>query len=718
MTRDLPFDDSDADETSGDAAYRVANGVARVARAGAYVTGGALIAGSANRGGNAPAITHDSKNVGWSQNDPQPDVPSPTVTFPDLTEATPQHFGAPGISPVGAPLFGPGADWHGTDAGMFPNSYDGGPQHDSPSGFQGIGLPDTTAPVLSNHYGLQPGWGLPLDTDDAQPAPGQPSVPAPAPDPQFSIPTAPDGTGVPGFHLPGLDGFHLPGLGGGLPGGGFGSGVDLSNLNHNFFDGVGAGHGFGPEAGHGFDPGAVDSGGTGLFVGTSWSADAHIGLDGVWFHSNLSVNVAAGHVGNELDAYNQQLGQGISHIPGPPAPSTGNPISLDPNGHAAAGAAGNAVGAEGLPGAMTLPGAPGATGAPAGTSGSPAGASGSPVGGAASPVSGLPSPVGTAAPTLGAVPTTAVAPVSISPVVAAVAPPSIPAPVAPVAVAQPVVATPLQTTIQPDAANQPIANLLSTHGGPSPLTVPAAAAPVLFDHARQPALATGHPNPPAHPTLVDKPLPSTVAPTTAPQISVPTTIAPVPTLTVVPTVPPVKVPNSDTDLTKVPVTTVPGTTAPVPTTRPHTPSDDGDTHGGVTITPPTDETEPTHPTVPTHQPDVPVPTVAPTQPDLPHGNQQPTVPLTTQPPVPVAPTTIAPVPQASPPQQAKPIADHYDSSNHLLPIADDSAPHPLLVHDAGLLLHDGGLMPSLLPDHGFADSHTPVHISGDHMLLL
>ncbi|MBF6247528.1 hypothetical protein IU471_28770, partial [Nocardia elegans] len=52
MTRDLPFDDdTEVTEPGGDTAYKVASGVARVARAGAYVTGGALVA---SHGGGMP----------------------------------------------------------------------------------------------------------------------------------------------------------------------------------------------------------------------------------------------------------------------------------------------------------------------------------------------------------------------------------------------------------------------------------------------------------------------------------------------------------------------------------------------------------------------------------------------------------------------------------------------------------------------------------------
>src|SRR5690606_35877294 len=56
-----------------------------VARAGAYVTGGALVAShGAGSSGQSDGQQLDSWNAGWAYNsDPQPDVPSPVVTFPD-----------------------------------------------------------------------------------------------------------------------------------------------------------------------------------------------------------------------------------------------------------------------------------------------------------------------------------------------------------------------------------------------------------------------------------------------------------------------------------------------------------------------------------------------------------------------------------------------------------------------------------------------------------
>ncbi|MTE13166.1 hypothetical protein [Nocardia aurantiaca] len=736
MTRDLPFDDAaGTGDNGGDAAYRIANGVARVARAGAYVTGGALIAAGGNRGGT-PAINHDSKNVGWSEvEDPQPNVPSPTITFPDLTADSVQPHHGPAAAPVNAP-FGPLGDYqHGTDAGMFP-SLDAIPSNDpAMSGFHGLGLPDTdTGAAGIPVYGPRPGWGLPLESNDDQqsesaPAQAQPHLPTLDQQQPGFLP------GLGGFKLP--DAMHLPGMDGSgfHPGAAFNPSAALEPGAHpgaadhtgGAFDGIGA---------------TAGQSGPGVFVGTDWAVDAHVGLDGVWFHSNMKVDVGVGTVGHQLDAYSQQLGQGISHIPanttlpnggatptapGTPASNTSQPAN-QPGSAIPAGV--NALPGQGVSespsGPMSGSTVPGTT-SPVAATGAPLGASGVP--GAAAPSNPI------SLTTIPAAPSAPVAPASVSPVAAPVVPaPTAPVSVAPVAVAQPVAVTPLQTTIQPDAANQPIANLLSTHGGPSPLTAPAAVAPALFDHGRQPVLADGGPSEPGHPaTLVDKPVAPTAPSTTAPNVSVPVKTDPVPVLTTVPPIPTTKIPGLDPDLTKggsTPVTTAPAT-APVTsggdtdlTTKPQKPVDDSGTHGSTpTVTVPTDDPAPTHqptvsnpphPTVPTAQPTVPT---VPTVPD--HGSQ-PSVSVAPAPTVAPVPTMQQPIttpPHIDPP--VKPIADQFDSGNHALPIADDAGLHSLLsVHDSGLLVHDAGLFSGLGADALYADAHSSVQGPGDHMLLL
>uniref|UniRef100_UPI002455E59C hypothetical protein n=1 Tax=Nocardia brasiliensis TaxID=37326 RepID=UPI002455E59C len=84
MTRDLPFDDdaTEGAERTGDTAYRVATGVARVARAGAYVTGGALIA--ANGGGRPPPPPYpvgSNKNRAAAKSQPGTRAPTPHKHF-------------------------------------------------------------------------------------------------------------------------------------------------------------------------------------------------------------------------------------------------------------------------------------------------------------------------------------------------------------------------------------------------------------------------------------------------------------------------------------------------------------------------------------------------------------------------------------------------------------------------------------------------------------
>ncbi|WP_157514184.1 hypothetical protein [Nocardia concava] len=730
MTRDLPFDDaSDADDNGGDAAYNIANGVARVARAGAYVTGGALIAAGGSRGGT-PAIDHDSKNVGWSEvNDPQPELPSPTITFPDLTpDSLPPHHGPAPVSPVHAPFAHLDEVHRGTDAGFSPMSFESIPQQpeSSNSGFHGLGLPEAGTGVSGlPTYGPHPGFGLPLEENNrpAEETPAEPHLPASDQQPTFGLPGL---GGTDGFHLPGAangfqlpgasNGFHLPDMTGAhiapAPG-------PVPDHHGGAFDGVGGAGGQG----------------TGLFIGTDWSVDAHVGLDGAWFHSNLKVDVGVGQVGHQLDAFGQQLGQGISHIP--------TNTSL-PNGG----------GQPSLPGAST----PNNMGTPfkgQNTSGAPAASptvpgANSPLASsvAPSPVAAQPAPLslGTPAPTAPAAPaaftpapTPVAAPAPVAPVAPVAVAPVAPVAVAPVAVAQPVTVTPLQTTIQPDAASQPIANLLSTHAGPSPLTAPAAVAPALFDHGKQPVLASGEPTAPHHPTtVVDKSVPVTPAPTPAPHVSTPAKIDPVPGLTTAPTIP-TKIPGLDTDITK-PGSTALTTPATPPsntgkddvTTKPAKPSDDTGTHGGTTtpVTVPSDDVLPTHqPTVttPAHPtPDVSVPTTVPTVPDA--TTHQPTVsvapaPTTTQAPAPtVHPLTTPPHVDVQTP--VKPIADQYDSGDlYAQPVVADSGAHALGLHDSGLV-HDSGLYTGLVPDATFTDAalvdhhHSPAQDPGYPMLLL
>ncbi|MFE3755552.1 hypothetical protein ACFXO9_14705 [Nocardia tengchongensis] len=767
MTRDLPFDDaSGADDKDGDAAYRIANGVARVARGGAYVTGGALIAAGGSRGGT-PAIDHDSKNVGWSQaEDPQPNLPSPTITFPDLiTDSVPQHH-ASVVAPVSG-VFGPLGDYqHGTDAGLFSEadpSLGGTP---GISGFHGIGLPDndTGLPVYSPHSS----WSLPLDDGLlSDPEPAQDNTPPPALDhqqPGFGL-DVPD-FGFPGndAHLPGMDGTAFgpgTGFGPGIEGAGFGSGHHFGIPGHSgAFDGVGVSSEVSGEA-------AVK-----LFLHTEWSVDAHVGPDGVWFRSDLKVDASAAvkaqvhatsTIGQQLDAHGQQPVQGISNSPADGAAQGGGTAAPSTPGAAAASsapqtgqpgtahpAAVNAVPAHGSsdsPSGVTPgSGAPG-TGSPVAPSGTPLASSTAPV--ASSPASGLPAaaPVAPAPSNPIALTTIAPAPAQqpVPSVPAAVppvsAPPAAAVPVAPVTVAQPVAVTPLQTTIQPDAANQPIANLLS-HGGPSPLTAPASVAPALFDHGRAPVLAAGDSTAPGqHPTtLANKPVPAPTPVTAAPHVPTPVKADPGPALTV-PAIP-TKIPGLD-DLTKglgspstiAPVTPPVNTVDTDITPKPHTPIDDSGTRPTVPpVTVPGDDPGSHQPTV-TVAPRPTAPTVAPTVPSVPDHGGQPTVsvaPAPTVAPAPNVPSPITTPPHVDPPAQVKPMADRTDSGLHAQPISAFVPVHdsvlpvqdaPLAVHDSLLTVHDGGLhaaglFSGLGVDAGYADAGVPAHGPGDHMLLL
>ncbi|MGW5513356.1 hypothetical protein [Nocardia africana] len=523
MTRELPFDDdADAGDHADDAAYRVATGVARVARAGAYVTGGALIA---SNGSPAPENeSHNSHITGWSTADPHPDVPSPVVTYPDPSpDSVPPDLGTSAPHPPAPGLALPAQ--HGTDAypglqvpfaegvqpapgiGGLPTSPDGGStappfsipdssSHSGHGGFSspgfgggqgftipgahhasapaGFGLPGAPESETSAGFGL-PGrshasgaFGLPGDEDTADQR--QADVDAAGAD---TYPTAP----LPGhgLGLPGTNGLHLPGMNGFGPGG-FGG---PSDPHPGAFDGVG------------------DGGNPGIFLGTETTIDAHVGFDGIWVTTETKVDFAVGDVGQQLDNYGQWLGGGTHQIPGGASESDASGWAGQFGGPASSAHASDGV----VPGAaVASPGAVTAAATHAGAANGPAGAAvNGPAGavangpGAAVPGSSAfapqsgsiatsaapgPTPYATAQASAPVTNVAAPQPVSTAPVVAAPAPAATAA--AP-ALVQPVSATPLQTTIQPEAATHPIANVITTHAGPSPLTAPAVAVPALFD---------------------------------------------------------------------------------------------------------------------------------------------------------------------------------------------------------------------------------------------
>lgn len=538
MTRDLPFDDDETGER-GDTAYQVANGVARVARGGAYVTGGALVA---TNGGGVPAPPGeqhlDSWNAGWARTtDPDPDVPSPVLTFPepsaddvsgtpeiDRAASAPEPL-APQAPAVDAAMPGLriGAPPAATDSMVADSGWGYGQLPGSPG--YGYGQIPLTPGWESGASGPSTGWG---GGDLELPGTGLPNLPSwQAPE----LPSWWDGIGgVPDEDDP-QGGFGLPGHGLGQAGHGFGTGdigfvapgadpLGLTRMSDA--DAVGTQQGEGDAAASdpagpgnsGRDATFGDTGGSGgigggLFDGigsdpfgvylgveagaeiaTHWTIDAGITSEGAYFYSDLRVEASAGArvetamgtgIGDQLDRFGEWLGTTTPT-------GTGRP------------------GAEGV-----VPGA-GGSGLSGNLGGPGLGATGSGAAGFVPPPAPLPS---AAAPP---------APVHPAPV----APAAVPMAVAPAVAAPPVVAaTPLQTTIQPDAATTPIANVLAPPPGPSPLTAPAAELPALFP-------AVVRPPEPQRPLPQDDDattgIPGTGVPTTVVRTTVPSADAPTPSL--------------------------------------------------------------------------------------------------------------------------------------------------------------------------------------------
>ncbi|MEV6322341.1 hypothetical protein AB0M45_14270 [Nocardia sp. NPDC051787] len=728
MTRDLPFDDdNEAADRAGDTAYRVATGVARVARAGAYVTGGALVAAN---GGGVPAQPGESRldswNTGWAHStDPDPDQPSPVITFPDPVELDPfpPHASnvpvahgnpAPGIplpgtgpAPAGFSLPTLGGEYNGTDAGLSLPTLGG--EGGADAGMSLPSLPGGDAGANSMQVPGHSGGGVPgvggIPGADSG-FPGGSAIPG-------AHGNVSNGLSIPGARSessreldePGGNGFGLPGHGLGQAGHGFG----LPGANgfvapgSTVFDLPGGSPvAATPTAGEPFD--GIGAGGDqlGMFVGTQWSVDFGLGPNGIYFTSEMQVGLEVGKVGDQLDEYTDWLADGIRVPDGTdravtetqaPGPST-----------------------TGLLGGLGTP----TTGTSAAqSSAASSAAQSSAASGAAQPLAAS-APVGTA-PVVSVAPAASVAPASAVAPAASVAPAApMPAPAPAAVAAAPVVAvTPLQTTVQPDAASTPIANVLAAPEGPSVLTAPAASLPALFD--------AGRPAPAVKPAPVSDPQPShpTQTPTT---VTNPTTIiktTPTPSIpgdVTTPSVP--KTP--DHGVTKLPgvttpphggittgpdvtTTKIPGATVtPAPTHgAPSTSDDDVTTPGGNTGRPSTGGTS--HSTRPTN--DIPsddVPTVSrpsdptfsvPDQPTYSAPAHAPTVepytpvpthiaPAPTQPPVPIKPQVIDPKPQGI----SAPLAvDH--------PVADHTYDH------SALLASRSGLSGALLPDSVIADTH-------------
>ncbi|MBU3062909.1 hypothetical protein KO481_15420 [Nocardia sp. NEAU-G5] len=371
MTRDLPSD-ADAGDTgthAGDTAYRLASGVARIARAGAYVTGGALIAS----GGATPTTPHsedESQIAGWSVKDPQPNAPRPVVTYPDPSpDSVPPAHGnhAPGaLAPQDGP---PGLSFHFQ---IGPNGDDhvpGMPDLNKIPGMNGIPGTDGGAqgpslvPNIESAPGAPQGGHLP-GADVPGLGNGIPGLNGGIPGLGNGIPGLGNGTpggSTPGFHIPGFNSgannLGLPGMhpaaaaiaADGSPGTGFspeaavGSTIGPIDLGDNTFgDGSDFGQ-FGPDnaaphaipdgslpgfhlpgdygfEGAGFGPGTGFDGvgsGFGAFFDASTDLDAHVGADGVWLSVETTVHVGVGDIGEELDNYGNYGGwPDAQHLPG------------------------------------------------------------------------------------------------------------------------------------------------------------------------------------------------------------------------------------------------------------------------------------------------------------------------------------------------------------------------------------------------------------------
>ena len=577
MASDLPFDDEEeVAERGGDAAYRIASATARVARGGAYVTGGALIAAN---GGGVPASPEevDSRNTGWAHNvDPDPDVPSPVVTFPDPEPVAPQDmpFGSPGDASVTMPLpngtfdiqIGRPGEFGFEDLGSYDAPYmdqvpgleliPGGPEGDFPgSGF----VPET------------PGTGVPESNIPGLPELGPPEAPG----------------GMQGFDgIPGLGG-DIPGLGGGFPGagnegpgapGGFELPAPGDAFKTDIFDlpGFGlnpagqpkavaqttdsgpSGWDFGvsdllggarADTGGSGDDGAwfefsLDTGGSGFAglalggaggsvqVESDMGVDISVGSGGIRVDSEWDFGIAADDafsLDDQLDQYTGWMQAGATESPSgagqPGVAEPGRPVDVDAvvtRDDAAIAMGGNTGTGTGAASAQNAA-------VPAGTAGpATSGMSVAPAA-APAPLPSAPTPVAVA-PVAPPAPVAVapMAPVAPAPVPPPVAPAPVPPPVAPAAVVpavQPVAATPLQTTVQPDVATSPVAHVFQAPAGPSPLTAPAAELPDLFHRPPQPV----QPDLPTAPVLPGDSL--TVLPTTTAPVTTSDSVATTPDTT-------------------------------------------------------------------------------------------------------------------------------------------------------------------------------------------
>ncbi|RJO69890.1 hypothetical protein D5S18_28795 [Nocardia panacis] len=791
MTRDLPWkktaeaaeavDAAETGEAANDTAYRVATGVARVTRAGAIVTGGALVASAGANHSVSGSSRLDSWNTGWGHGgDPEAGTPSPVVTYPDPTPETvaPRHsanqplanqpvhdgtFGLHGSGPGGLPV--PGIDYAGTDAGMhLPGAYPGesgfgvpgiGPQQSfGIPGQSGVGtdaippIPGTSGGSGMSIPGTSGGSGMsiPGTSGDGPSIPGIPGIPG---DGGLSIPSIPGTTDDGGFSIPGTHSSHAhdpwgghsafdqPG-GFGLPGHGLGgTGFGITGIN-----GIGApdqGQALPNHAGSAFD-GIGHSDGVGVFLGTETHFNAGIGPNGIYVHADMKVDFAVGRVGDQLDHFTNHLGSALPS-------QAGSPFATDhqnSQGYASglsggSGQTSNVSQTQGVSPTVGQTPQSATFGQPQAAGQTQAAAQPQALSQQATQPQALsqPQPVFQQPAASTQLASTQVAQ-PIAPTV-----PIAPAP-APVAVAQPVVTTPLQTTIQPDAAHAPIANVMGAQNGPSPLTAPAAAVPALFDHGIKPTLVK--PTQPVDHTVTDpttRPstapttatpstgkVPPPVVPSTAPEPSIPRTQDHTGVTTpVVPVNPTPIVPDTEGGVTKVPGTHV-GVT---PTPGAGTTSGDGETSGtgtGSVLTPASPPTQgggasqhpqptPAHPPVVTPQTHDPLPSTVPVNPPVQVTPQpapmDPGHNVPTMHPQPVPPP-VTPVVPAQPVVPVKPLPT-FNTQPHAVADSDTvfqvAAPDPGLyalhvVDSYGHGLMTGSLSGALLPDATIAETHHPV----------
>src|SRR5690606_22428026 len=460
MTRDLPFDDDAAATPGDDTAYQIATEVARVARAGAYVTGGALVASHGARDNGSDDRQLDSWNAGWAHSsDPQPDLPSPVVTFPDPVPTFDYDFGrgsgTPGFDEAPTAVVDLGLDDPQPGPPQESRTYGEYPEYHEY--YRNTGNSQYTGSDYSTHQGADP---LP---------PAEPPVPAPGYGggygPGHDDPSdwwRPDGFGLPGhgtgqpgydFGLPGLGDQVDPGVNPFLPKPAKGE-LGTDSAEHSGPRATDFSSCFVPFAGRDLFAGVGEGPGDGFGVWIETDAyaqiwakvdvDLEIGPKGVYLTTDVRVDASAGltvkaaagnNVGDQIDKISEWMD---GSRPG----ANGNRV------HEQSGSS------------PSVPGAGGATPA-AGNAGAPA----------AAPAS-APAPAAQPAPVVAAAPAAPVAP--------APPPAPAPAPAAPAAAA-PVVATPLQTTVQPEAASNPIANVIGSSPNPSPLVVPAAQIPDVLD---------------------------------------------------------------------------------------------------------------------------------------------------------------------------------------------------------------------------------------------